>query len=182
MPKESVPLDKAHRLITNGPVTLITSAYKDRIGIMPASWVIPVSLKPLLVAVAINPKAFTHEMIEKSGEFAINIPTGDLARAVKQAGSISSRDLDKFKAIGLHPLPGLKISSPLVEECVGHLECSVVARHNPGDHTIFIAEVVAAQVEAGAFEGVWLVEKEEAKILHHLGGSTYCVPKGRFDV
>ena len=43
-------------------------------------------------------------------------------------------------------------------------------------------EVLAAQVEAGTFEGVWLVEKEEAKVLHHLGGSTYCVPKGRFDV
>jgi flavin reductase (DIM6/NTAB) family NADH-FMN oxidoreductase RutF len=182
MPKETVPLDKAHRLITNGPVTLITSAYKDRQGIMPASWVIPVSLKPFLVAVAINPMAFTHDLIDKSGQFAINVPTGDLARAVKQAGSISSRDLDKFKAIGLHPLAALKISAPLVEECIGHLECSVITRYTPGDHTIFIAEVVAAQVEAGTFEGVWLVEKEEARVLHHLGGSSYCVPKGRFDV
>jgi flavin reductase (DIM6/NTAB) family NADH-FMN oxidoreductase RutF len=182
MPKESVPLEKAHRLITSGPVTLITSAYKDRIGIMPAAWVIPVSLKPLLVAVAINPRAFTHELIEKSNEFSINVPNGDLARAVKQAGTISSRDLDKFKAVGLHPLTALKISAPLVEECIGHLECGVLQRLTPGDHTIFIAEVLAAQVESGAFDGVWLVEKEEARVLHHLGGSTYCTPKGRFDV
>ena len=182
MPKEPVALDKAHRLITNGPVTLVCSAYKDRVGIMPVSWVMPVSLKPLLVAIAINHKAFTHEMIEKSNEFSVNVPTGDLARAVKQAGGISSRDVDKFKVIGLHPLAALKIKSPLVEECIGHLECGVIERLSPGDHTIFIAEVLAAQVEAGAFEGVWLVEKEEAKVLHHLGGSTYCVPKGRFDV
>jgi flavin reductase (DIM6/NTAB) family NADH-FMN oxidoreductase RutF len=182
MPKEQVSLNNAHRLITSGPVTLITASYKDRIGIMPASWVIPVSLKPLLVAVAINPIAFTHELIDKSREFAINVPTGDLARAVKQAGTISSRDTDKFQTIGLHPMKGLKINAPLVEECIGHLECGVIERYTPGDHTIFVAEVVAAQVEAGTFEGVWLVEKEEAKVLHHLGGSTYCVPKGRFDV
>jgi flavin reductase (DIM6/NTAB) family NADH-FMN oxidoreductase RutF len=182
MPKEPVALDRAHRLITNGPVTLICACHKDRIGIMPASWVMPVSLKPFLVAVAINPVAFTHDLIDKSNEFSVNVPTGDLARAVKQAGSISSRDVDKFKVIGLHPLAALKIKAPLVEECIGHLECGVIERLTPGDHTIFIAEVQAAQVEAGTFEGVWLVEKDEAKVLHHLGGSSYCVPKGRFDV
>jgi flavin reductase (DIM6/NTAB) family NADH-FMN oxidoreductase RutF len=182
MPKEQIPLDKAHRLITSGPVTLITAAYKDRIGIMPASWVIPISLKPLMVAIAVNPAAFTHDLIDKSNEFAINVPTGDIARAVKQAGSISSRDVDKFKLIGLHPISSQKITAPLVEECIGHLECGVIERFTPGDHTIFIATVLAAQVEAGTFEGVWLVEKDEVKLLHHLGGSTYCVPKGRFDV
>ncbi len=182
MPKEQVPLGKAHRLITSGPVTLITAKYKDKIGIMPAAWVIPVSLKPLLVAVAVNPAAFTHDLIDKSNEFVINVPTGDMARAVKQAGSISSRDVDKFKAIGLHELTALKVSAPLVQECIGHLECGVIERYTPGDHTIFVAEVQAAQVEAGTFEGVWLVEKEEARVLHHLGGSTYCMPKGRFDV
>jgi flavin reductase (DIM6/NTAB) family NADH-FMN oxidoreductase RutF len=182
MPKEQIPLEKAHRLLTGGACTLVSSAFKEKIGIMPASWVMLVSLKPPLVAVAVAPMAFTHELIEKSGELVINIATGDLARAVKQAGSISSRDVDKFKAVGLHPTPGLKVKSPLVEECIGHLECTVLERHSPGDHTIFIAQVVAAQVEVGTFEGVWLVEKEEAKVLHHLGGSTYCVPKGRFDV
>lgn len=182
MPKEPISLDKAHRLITSGPVTLITAAYKDRVGVMPASWVIPVSLRPLLIAIAINPRAFTHELIDKSNEFAINVPTGDMARAVKQAGSISSRDHDKFQVLGLHPLAALQIRAPLVEECIGHLECGVIERYSPGDHTIFIGDVQAAQVEVGTFEGVWLVEKEEARTLHHLGGSAYCVPKGRFDV
>ena len=182
MPKEQIPLDKAYRLLTCGPVTLVTASYKDRVGIMPVSWAMPVSLKPLLVAVAVNPRAFTHDLIDKSNEFVLNIPTGDLARAVKQAGSISSRDVDKFKLLGLHPMRGLKLNAPLVEECIGHLECGVIERFVPGDHTIFIGEVQAAQVEAGTFEGVWLVEKEEAKVLHHLGGSTYFVPKGRFDV
>lgn len=182
MSKEPVAIEKAYRLITNGPVTLITAAYKDRVGIMPASWVVPVSLVPPLVAIAIHPKAFTHELIEKSNEFTINVPTGDLARAVKQAGTISSRDVDKFKVLGLHPLPALNIKAPLVEECIGHIECGVIERMMPGDHTIFIAEVQAAQVESGTWEGVWLVEKEEARVLHHLGGSTYCTPKGRFDV
>ena len=182
MPKETIALAKAHRLLTSGPVTLITAAYNQRVGIMPASWVMPISLKPLLVALSVASSAFTHELIEKSNEFAINIPTGDLARAVKQAGSISSRDVDKFKVLGLHPIAATKISAPLVEECIGHLECTVVDRYTFGDHTLFIAEIQAAQVETGTFEGVWLVEKEEAKVLHHLGGSTYCVPKGRFDV
>ncbi len=182
MPKELIPLEKAHRLLTSGPVALITSAYEGKVGIMPASWVMPVSLKPPMLAVSVTPSTFTHELMEKSSQFAVNVPTAKLARMVKLCGSTSSKDVDKFKTAGLHPLPALKISAPLVEECIGHLECVVVERHKAGDHTLFIAEVRAAQVEVGTFEGVWLVEKEEAKVLHHLGGSTYCVPKGRFDV
>lgn len=182
MPKEQVPLTKAHRLLTNGPVTLVTAAYKDRVGIMPASWVMPVSLKPLLVALSVTPTAFTYELIDKSNEFAVNVPNASLARAVKQCGSLSGRDVDKFSVVGLHPLTALKVRAPLVEECIGHLECGVIQRYEVGDHILFIAEVVAAQVEAGTFEGVWLVEKEEARVLHHLGGSSYCFPRGRFDV
>jgi len=107
---------------------------------MPASCVMPVSLKPLLLGLSVSPNAFTHELIEKSNEFTVNFHWRH-RRAVKQAGGISSRDVDKFKAIGLHPIPSLKVKAPLVEECIGHLECGVIERYTFGDHTLFIGEV-----------------------------------------
>jgi flavin reductase (DIM6/NTAB) family NADH-FMN oxidoreductase RutF len=160
----------------------VTATYKGKTSILSASWVMPVSHEPPLVALAVNPANFTYELIDGSEEFAVNIPTGDLVKQVKYCGSVSGREVDKFKATGLHPLQAAKVSAPLIEECVGHLECGVRDRVVAGDHVMFIGEILAAAVEVGAFEGVWLVEKEEAKILHHLGGSTYFVPKGRFDV
>lgn len=182
MPKEQIALEKAHRLINSGPVTLIVAGHNGRVGVMPASWLMPVSQKPPMLALAVKPAAFTFEMIEQSREFTVNVATAQSARAVKICGSTSSKEVDKLKAAGLRAVAGLKLKTPIIEDCVGHLECTVVERYTMGDHVVFVAEIQAAQVEAGTFEGVWLVEKEEAKILHHLGGSSYSLPKGRFDI
>jgi len=182
MPKEPVQLTRATRLINSGPVVLVTAWSGGQANVMVASWAMPVSSDPPLVAVAISPKRFTHALIKKSAEFVLNIPNALLAKQVKLCGSMSGDRVDKFKETGLTQLPASKVRPPLIKECVGHLECALVQAIDVGDHTVFVGQVVAAWVETGTFEGVWLVEREEAKLLHHLGGSSYCIPKGRFDV
>jgi len=181
--KKDVPISKAHRLINDGPVVLVTAAYKGRMNVMAAAWTTPISSRPPLVGVAIHLGRFTHDLIKRSGEFALNIPGRPLADKVRLCGSVSGEDVeDKFKLAGLTPVEAKYISAPLIEECLGHLECAVVEAIELGDHTLFVGEVVAAQAEEEAFDGYWRLEDEEAKPLHHLGGDFYAVLEKRIEV
>ncbi len=176
MSKVDVILTRAARLIAPGPVTLLTAQYKGKRNVMTAGWVVPVSSNPPLVAVAVHPARYTYGLIEKSGNFALNIPARPLAEKVKKAGDLSGADVDKFLQIGLTPYEGKQVSAPLIAECVGHLECGVVNTVPAGDHVLFVGEVVAASAEASAFDGEkWTLADEEVKPLQHLGGDFYAV-------
>ncbi len=175
MKKVEIPLSQALRLINAGGVVLVTSRYKDRENVMSASWVTPLSFSPPLVGVAIHPARFTHDLIKKSEQFAINIPNLPLLKAVEICGTYSGRDVDKFAKAKITPVDALELDVPLVEECIGHIECVLTDAFTTGDHTLFVGQVVAAQVVEGAFDKVWKLEEEELKPLHHLGGQFYAV-------
>jgi len=181
MKKIEVPIIRAGRLINAGPVVLITSHYKDRTNVMTAAWVTPLSFRPPLVGVAIHPTRFTHDLIKKSEQFAINVPGISLLEAVEICGTYSGKDVDKFAKAGLTPVDALEVDVPLIEECLGHIECVLVDAFTTGDHTLFVGQVVAASVVEGAFDEVWKLEEEEAKPLHHLGGSFYALLERRIE-
>ena len=180
--KIEVPLSKALRLINPGPVVLVTSKYEEVVNIMAAAWTTPISHDPPFVGVSISPRRFSHELIEKSGEFVLNVPGLSLAKQVKLCGTLSGRKADKFKEAQLTPAEAKLVSIPLIEECLGHLECTLVGHYSLGDHTLFVGRVVAAQAKAGAFSGTWLLDDEETKPLHHLGGIYYGVLEARIRV
>lgn len=173
---KEIPVNRANRLINHGPTVLITSAWKDKINVMTAAWQMPVSFQPLLVAVAIGQTRFTHELIQKSGEFVIAVPHLGIIEKVWCCGTHSGRDTDKFAFCKLTPLKTGKVGAPLIEECIGNIECRVCDRHTAGDHTIFVGEVVAASVQEGVFDEHLQVNLESARTVHHLGGRFFCCP------
>lgn len=175
MAKEEIPVSQASRLINPGPVVLVTAQLKGKPNIMPAAWVTPISFDPPLVGLCVSPLRYTHEMIYKTEEFALNIPTVELLKQVVYCGDVSGRDVDKFKETGLRPADPRVIQAPLIEECIGHIECGVVNAYPLGDHTLFVGEVQAVQVDKEAFDERWLLKVREAKPLHHLGGKFFAV-------
>lgn len=168
-------MEMAHRLLGGGPVTLLATRYRQRINVMALSWVTPISMNPPMLAVSVDQASLSHDFIERTGEFSLSIPGRALMERVRDAGLISGHDVeDKFDEVGLGAISGEAMSTPLVEGCLGHLECSVIEAYSAGeDHTLFVAEVVAAQAEEEAFDETWLLGEEEAKPLHHLGGHLY---------
>lgn len=161
------------RLLEPGPVTLLTSQFRSTENVMTLAWAMPVSLDPPRVAVAIHPDRLTHELVNGSEFFALNVPTAELLSAVHRCGTESGRDGDKFERAGLTPLDPLEIEIPLIAECVGHIELGVIDRLNYGDHDLFIAEAVAVQAIDEAFSDRWMVELDAGQVLHHLRAKHY---------
>lgn len=173
MGKEILPLSMAARLLEPGPLALLTSRHRSAENVMTQSWMLPLSLDPAVIGVAIHPDRLTHEYVGRSEFFGLNIPTADLLSAVHRCGVESGRDGDKFSRASLMPIDALEIDAPLIEECVAHVECGVIDRMSYGDHDLFVAEVLAVQAEEEAFRERWLVEVDAGQILHHLRADHY---------
>lgn len=107
----------------------------------------PISSNPPMVCIGVAPQRYSHKLIEESGEFVVNVPSITLKRQMELCGSRSGKDLDKFAAAGLTPIPSLKVKPPRIKECFGHLECKVVQTHECEDHTLFVGGVVASSAD-----------------------------------
>ncbi len=180
---EEVPLAKSYLLLNHGPVTLVSSAANGRSNVMAAAWAMPLDFDPAKVLLVVDSNTLTRELIEASGEFALNIPCRRIADKVLAAGSVSGRDGDKFAASGLETLAASRISAPLIQDCVAWLECRVIPEaHNQQRYDLFIAEVVAAWADPAVFsDGRWHFPDADSRTIHYQAGGAFFVTGESFE-
>jgi len=163
----------ALRMLSPGALALVTTYYRDQPNMMTAAWMQPLSLSPLMIAVAVQPSRLTHEFMTKTEVFTLNFPTLDILNAVHTSGMVSGRDQDKFELTGLTPEPGVATEAPLIAECIAHVECSVRDRVTIGDHDLFVATPMRVTADTEAFDAIWKTDVDAGRVLHHLGADRY---------
>ncbi|MGQ5521706.1 flavin reductase family protein [Chitinimonas sp. PSY-7] len=173
--RQAVDLKKAYRLLNHGPTVLVSSAYGDQRNVMAAAWSMPLDFDPPKITVVIDKNTLTRELVEASGEFALNIPARALAAVTEAVGNRSGRDGDKFAEFSLTTFEAEKIGAPLLDGCVGWLECKVIEeRRNQDKYDLFIAEVVAAWADPCDFSnGHWHFESGRPRSIHYVAGGTF---------
>src|SRR5207245_11601286 len=95
--KREYPLAKIRRYLEPGPIVLVSSAWKGKTNIMTMGWHMMMQFSPALFACYIWDGNHSFEMIRRSKECVINIPTTDLATEALGIGNCSGDQLDKFK-------------------------------------------------------------------------------------
>jgi flavin reductase (DIM6/NTAB) family NADH-FMN oxidoreductase RutF len=110
------------------------------------AWIGSVCSEPPMLSISVRPDRYSHAIIKATGEFVVNVPSVDQAKATDWCGVVSGRDADKFAGAGLTPAAGLKVGCPIVMECPLNIECRIRRSLELGSHTLFLAEVVAVQV------------------------------------
>ena len=185
--RREVDMSEAKWLLEPGCVVLVTSGAMERRNVMTFSWQTPVRggkpgtssgpdpilEEPCLVLLSINRARFTYELIGEIPEVVINVPGEELVNAVHGAGSMTGRNTDKFKKLGLTPVSAERVRPPVVAECIASLECGISRFIPVGDHDLLVCEVLRAHADAERFNGKWIPKL--AKTLHYLGGSSYGV-------
>lgn len=129
------------------PPALISSGSLEKPNVMTAAWTGIICTEPTLVYVSIRPSRYSNELIRKTQEFVINVPTVKLAKAVDLCGVKSGRNIDKFKLAGLTAEKCSLISAPQIKESPISIECKVKQITSYGTHDMFLAEVVAVNVD-----------------------------------
>jgi flavin reductase (DIM6/NTAB) family NADH-FMN oxidoreductase RutF len=131
----------------------------------------PVSINPPMVVMSIAPRRYSHQLIEETKEFVINIPTMDIVQETLFCGRRSGRTYDKSEETGLTLLPAKMVKPPIIKECVAHLECKLEKQITVGDHTLFIGHVLTAYADKGVFDKNFDVKK--VKPIYHMGGDDF---------
>lgn len=164
---------EARRLLGGSPVALLSVRWRDEVNILPVAWHMTLSVEPPLLGVAIHPARYSHDMIKASEEFALSIPGPRLLDHVHYFGIVSGAEINKLEASRLSTFPSRRGGPPLLEHCVGWIECGLEDAVAFGDHTLFVGRVVAVQVDDEAFGDTWSLEAEDKRPLHYLGGMNY---------
>jgi flavin reductase (DIM6/NTAB) family NADH-FMN oxidoreductase RutF len=181
--RRPVELSKAYRLMNHGPTVIVTSHHGGRSNIMSAAWSMPLDFDPPKVAVVIDKSTFTRGLIEASGEFVLNIPSRSQAGLTVDVGNQSGKDVDKFAAHAIATAPGTKVGAPLVEGCLGWLECRVIPEpHIQQSYDLFLAEVVAAWADPDVFDGAhWKMDEGGKRSIHYVAGGHFFETGEAFD-
>ncbi|SDO23671.1 NADH-FMN oxidoreductase RutF, flavin reductase (DIM6/NTAB) family [Vreelandella arcis] len=164
--KVPVPLEKVRRYLEPGPIVLVSSAWEGQRNIMTMGWHTVMAFSPSLVGCIISAGNHSFEMIRRSGECIINLPTTALTDQVVGVGNSSGAEVDKFERFGLTAQAAERVSAPLIGECHAHFECrlfddSLVERYN-----FFIWEVVSARAA---------VSPTYPQSLHYTGDGVFMV-------
>ncbi len=124
--------------------------------------------KPVFIAF-VRESRYTKELLEKNGEFTVNVPLGQVDKNILGiCGTKSGRDIDKIAHLGLTLEEGKTVSVPAIRELPLTLECKVIYKQdqdpaaidpendqrfyakgtkNEGDyHTAYYGEITAAYI------------------------------------
>src|SRR3954447_455503 len=144
--KKDFPVDKVRRFLEPGPVVLVSSAHKGERDIFTMGWHMILTDEPSLVGCFIWDKNYSHELVRRSKECAINVPEVTIGDTVARVGNQHGPVPDKFDAFGLTAEKAAKVGSPLIAECYANFECKLVDTSLIKKYSLFVFEVVKAHV------------------------------------
>lgn len=119
----------------------------ENYNIITIAWTGTICTNPPMTYISIRPERHSYDLIKKTGEFVINLTTEDLARATDYCGVKSGRDMNKFEVMHLTPEKAREVRAPLIAESPVNIECRVTEIKKLGSHDMFIAEVLAVNVD-----------------------------------
>lgn len=170
-----LPGSKFYRILAPRPAILVSTVSKNGIAnAAPFSFVMPVSVKPPLVAIASQPAHHTMKNIEETGEFVINIASEQILNNLWACSKKYPEEVNEIEEAGLTQIPSKQVSPPRIKECIGWFECKVDFKREAGDHVLVVGEVLEAEVEDDYWtdEGFNLLK---AKPPLHVSGKVFAI-------
>ena len=162
---------KGSTLLNPEPPVLVSCGELARPNLITIGWTGTICTQPSMVSISVRPERYSYQLIKESGQFCINLPTEKLVRAVDWCGVRSGRDFDKFAEMGLHAEPGSVLTGcPILAESPLNLECQVTQVIPLGSHDLFLAQVVACDVDESLLDEKGRLCLERAKLIVYSHG------------
>lgn len=144
MSLDSEKLRRAMRAWTTG-VTIVTASHAGQQYGMTVNSFTSISLEPPLISVALKQLTHTHDLVVKSGMFAVTILAAEQKELSDRFAGKFPNITDRFDGVQTERLP--LMDAPVFSNGMAYLHCRVVNSIPAGENTLFVAEVTAAQGE-----------------------------------
>lgn len=138
---------KGGALIAPLPPVMVSSGNMEKSNILTVAWTGIINTVPPKTYISVRPKRHSYNIIKESGEFAINLTPSKLIKTADYCGIYTGAKVDKFEKCSLTKEEAQEISCPLIAESPLSLECKVTEIIPLGTHDMFLADIVAVDVD-----------------------------------
>ena len=160
------------------PAVLVScGSTPDEYNLLTVSWVGTICTNPPMCYVSIRPERYSYEILRKNMEFVINLTTVDMARATDWCGVNSGKNYNKFEQTGLTPRKAQIVQAPYGEESPPCIECKAREIVRLGSHDMFIADVVAVDVQSSLIDENGRLCLDRARLTAYCHGEYFALGK-----
>lgn len=152
-------------------------------NIITIAWTGIVNSNPPMTYISVRKERYSHNIIENTGEFVINLCSEELAFATDFCGVRSGRDTDKFKEMKLTPERAEIVRCPMIKESPVNIECRVRKIIELGSHDMFIADILKVHVDEQYIDRSGRIRLDQASLVAYNHGEYFGLkrqPIGKF--
>ena len=152
-------------------------------NIITIAWTGIVNSNPPMTYISVRKERYSHNIIENTGEFVINLCSEELAFATDFCGVRSGRDTDKFKEMKLTPERAEAVRCPMIKESPVNIECRVREIIELGSHDMFIADILRVHVDEQYIDQADRIRLDQASLVAYNHGEYFGLkrqPIGKF--
>ncbi|MFP5333612.1 MAG: flavin reductase family protein [Acidimicrobiia bacterium] len=124
-------------------LALVGSRAGDEWNAMTTSWVTQLSMEPVLIGVGVDNSAVTHRLITEGGSFTVNLWSSEDTRPFVKFSKPATKD---GMTLNGFPIREGRTGAPIFEQAIAWMDCEVRSSHDFGTHTLFVGEIVDADV------------------------------------
>ena len=164
------------------PAVMVSCGTMEKSNIITVAWTGIINTNPAMVYISVRPTRYSYNLIKDQKEFVINLTTKSLTRATDWCGVKSGAKVDKFKEMKLHKEKASIVKCPMIQDSPVSIECKVKEIKELGSHTMFIAEVVAINVDEKYIDNKGAFDITKCDLMAYANGNYLAMGKklGKF--
>lgn len=173
---------KGGALLAPLPPTMVTCGDMENSNIITIGWTGILNTVPPKTYISVRPTRHSYNIIKEKGEFIINLTPSHLTKEADYCGIYTGKKVNKFEKCKLTRVKGTQVDCPMIEECPISIECKVTDIIPLGSHDMFMADIVAINVDEELFDKEGKMHFEKAGLIAYAHGEYYELGKkiGRF--
>ncbi len=164
------------------PAVLVTVGTMKKSNIFTVAWTGTINTNPAMAYISVRKERFSYDIIKKNKEFVINLTNESLVFETDYCGVKSGKNVDKFKELGLTKQKCNYVKCPMINESPISIECKVIEEKDLGSHTMFLAKVLAINVDDNYINKNGAFEISKCKLIAYSNGGYYSLGRkiGKF--
>ena len=143
---------KGGALLAPLPAVMVSCGSMEKSNIITIAWCGIINTSPPKTYISVRPERYSHEIIRESGEFVINLIPSSLAKKADFCGMYTGKRVDKFAKCNFTKEKATSVGAPMIAECPISIECKVTDVISLGTHDMFLADIVAVNVDEALIE------------------------------
>ncbi|MBO5845385.1 MAG: flavin reductase family protein [Clostridia bacterium] len=129
------------------PPVMVSCGNMEDSNIITVAWTGIINTVPPKTYISVRPSRHSYSLIKESGEFVVNLTTAEMIKKADFCGIYTGAKVDKFAKCGLDKEEATEVSCPVIAQSPLALECKVTDVIELGSHHMFLADIVAVDVD-----------------------------------